>query len=107
MISLILVYQVVTSVPSGHKCTKWSQLYQVVTMISLVYQVVTRETKEELDGFIQAMEKVRSEMMNEPEFVRGAPYNTPIRRLDDVKAARDLDLAWHGKPREVPSAVGN
>ena len=65
------------------------------------------ETKEELDGFIQAMEKVRSEMMNEPEFVRGAPYNTPIRRLDDVKAARDLDLAWHGKPREASSAVGN
>ena len=65
------------------------------------------ETKEELDGFIRAMEKVRSEMMNEPEFVRGAPYNTPIRRLDDVKAARDLDLAWHGQPREVSSAVGN
>ena len=65
------------------------------------------ETKEELDGFIQAMEKVRSEMMNQPEFVRGAPYNTPIRRLDDVKAARDLDLAWHGKPREVSSAVGD
>ena len=64
------------------------------------------ETKEELDAFIRAMETVRSEMMNEPEFVRGAPYNTPIRRLDDVKAARDLDLAWHGKPREVSSAVG-
>ena len=46
-------------------------------------------------------------MMNEPEFVRGAPYNTPIRRLDDVKAARDLDLAWHGKPREASSAVAN
>ena len=48
-----------------------------------------------------------SEMMTEPEFVRGAPYNTPIRRLDDVKAARDLDLAWHGQPREVSSAAGS
>jgi len=65
------------------------------------------ETKEELDGFIGAMEKVRSETMKEPEFVKGAPYNTPIRRLDDVKAARDLDLAWHSQPREVSSAKGN
>ena len=53
------------------------------------------------------MEKVRSETMKEPEFVKGAPYNTPIRRLDDVKAARDLDLAWHSQPREVSSAKGD
>jgi hypothetical protein len=26
--------------------------------------------------------------------MKGAPYTTPVRRLDDVKAARDLDLAY-------------
>jgi glycine dehydrogenase subunit 2 len=26
--------------------------------------------------------------------VRGAPYTLPVRRLDDVKAARELDIAW-------------
>jgi glycine dehydrogenase subunit 2 len=26
--------------------------------------------------------------------VKGAPYNLPVRRLDDVKAARELNLTW-------------
>jgi glycine dehydrogenase subunit 2 len=31
---------------------------------------------------------------SEPEWMKGAPYTTPVRRLDDVKAARELDLAY-------------
>ena len=29
-----------------------------------------------------------------PEWMKGAPYTTPVRRLDDVKAAKELDLAY-------------
>ena len=52
------------------------------------------ETKAELDGFIDALIKVRDEAQRDAEFIQHAPYTTTVRRLDDVKAARDLDLAW-------------
>jgi glycine dehydrogenase subunit 2 len=52
------------------------------------------ETKEELDGFIQAMQEILAEARANPEMVRSAPHTTPVRRLDDVKAARELDLTW-------------
>ena len=52
------------------------------------------ETKEELDGFVTAMQEIHGEAHADPEMVKGAPYTTPVRRLDDVKAARELDLTW-------------
>jgi glycine dehydrogenase subunit 2 len=33
-------------------------------------------------------------MQQEPEKVRSAPHTMPVRRLDDVRAAKQLDLAW-------------
>ncbi len=52
------------------------------------------ESKEELDGFISAMQTIVREAHEKAEAVKGAPYTTPVRRLDDVKAARELDLTW-------------
>ena len=52
------------------------------------------ETKEELDGFIHAMQEIMAEARTNPEMVKNAPHTTPVRRLDDVKAARELDLTW-------------
>jgi len=53
------------------------------------------ETQAELDGFIAAMIKIQQEAESSPELVTGAPHTLPVRRLDDVKAAKDLDLTWH------------
>jgi len=52
------------------------------------------EAPAELDGFIDALVQVQKEAEENPELVKGAPYSLPVRRLDDVKAARDLDLVW-------------
>ncbi|MDH5613964.1 MAG: aminomethyl-transferring glycine dehydrogenase subunit GcvPB, partial [Gammaproteobacteria bacterium] len=52
------------------------------------------ESKEALDGFIEAMQKIQEEAEVNPDNVKGAPYTLPVRRLDDVKAARELDLTW-------------
>ena len=52
------------------------------------------ETLEELDAFVSAMDAIQREAENDPERLLGAPYNLPVRRLDDVKAARELDLVW-------------
>jgi glycine dehydrogenase subunit 2 len=52
------------------------------------------ETREALDGFIQAMEEIAREARAAPDVVKGAPHTLPVKRLDDVRAARELDLTW-------------
>jgi glycine dehydrogenase subunit 2 len=52
------------------------------------------ESKQMLDAFVTAMKSVMTEAYTQAELVRTAPHTTPVRRLDDVKAARELDLKW-------------
>ncbi len=52
------------------------------------------ESKEDLDRFIAAMSEIAHEARTNPELVKNAPHTTVVRRLDDVKAARELDLRW-------------
>ncbi len=52
------------------------------------------ETKAELDAFADALTAIQAEVERDPDIVLSAPHNLPVRRLDDVKAARELDLVW-------------
>jgi glycine dehydrogenase subunit 2 len=52
------------------------------------------ESKETLDAFVAALKEILEEAHRDPGLLKGAPYTTPVRRLDDVKAARELDLVW-------------
>lgn len=56
------------------------------------------ESKEILDSFADAMIAIINEAKKDPSILKGAPYKLPVRRLDEVKAARDLDLVY--KPKE-------
>ncbi len=60
----------------------------------LLIEPTETETKEELDGFVAALVAIREEARTNPELVKGAPHTMPVRRLDEVRAARQLDLAW-------------
>lgn len=60
----------------------------------LLIEPTETESLETLDSFVDAMIAIAEEARSDPDRTRGAPYNTPVRRLDDVKAARQLDLAW-------------
>jgi glycine dehydrogenase subunit 2 len=62
----------------------------------LLIEPTETETREEIDGFVAAMILILAEARECPEKVRAAPVTMPVRRLDDVKAARDLDLAYKG-----------
>lgn len=55
------------------------------------------ETKQEMDGFVDALKKIRQEMVDSPELLLEAPHTLPVKRLDDVKAARELDLVYQGE----------
>jgi len=60
----------------------------------LLIEPTETETREALDRFVDAMMAIAEAAAADPQKVRGAPYTMPVRRLDDVKAARNLDLAW-------------
>jgi glycine dehydrogenase subunit 2 len=47
-----------------------------------------------MDRFADAMIAIVREAETDIRRLKGAPYTMPVRRLDDVKAARNLDLAW-------------
>jgi glycine dehydrogenase subunit 2 len=52
------------------------------------------EARDELDRFIAAMDEIMREARSSPDVVKGAPHTLPVKRLDDVRAARELDLTW-------------
>lgn len=52
------------------------------------------ESIDELEGFVEAMISIQKEAENSPEIVKNAPVTLPVRRLDDVKAARELDVSY-------------
>ena len=60
----------------------------------LLIEPTETESKETLDGFIQTMRIIRDEATNNPDMLKNAPHNLPVKRLDDVKAARELDLNY-------------
>ena len=60
----------------------------------LLIEPTETESKAEIDGFVAAMTQIRQEAMTDSALVTTAPHTLPVTRLDDVKAARDLDLAF-------------
>ncbi len=60
----------------------------------LLIEPTETEAKEDLDRFCDAMIAILQEMTNEPEKLTSAPLTMPVRRLDDVRAAKQLDLVW-------------
>jgi glycine dehydrogenase subunit 2 len=61
---------------------------------ALMIEPTETESLESLDAFADAMLAIAEEISVDPELVRGAPYTTPVRRLDEAKAAREPDLRW-------------
>ncbi len=55
---------------------------------AMMIEPTETETKERLDEFVDAIEKILDEAKEDPEIAKNAPYTTPVRRLDEVKAAK-------------------
>jgi glycine dehydrogenase subunit 2 len=52
------------------------------------------ESKETLDSFITAMKNIAAEAGQSASLFHDAPVTTPVGRLDEVKAARDMDFSY-------------
>ena len=61
---------------------------------SLMIEPTENESKETLDDFIQVMRTIAHEAATTPEVVKGAPHHTPIKRVDDVEAAKHPVLTY-------------
>jgi glycine dehydrogenase subunit 2 len=68
------------------------------TLISecLLIEPTETESKQTLDEFTDAMAQILREAQEDPEQLHGAPHTLPVRRLDDVRAARELNLIYKG-----------
>jgi glycine dehydrogenase subunit 2 len=64
----------------------------------LLIEPTETESKQDLDAFIDALVAIQAEAEQDPAKVKGAPYTLPVRRLDDVRAARQLDLTYQPQP---------
>lgn len=60
----------------------------------LLIEPTETESKQTLDAFADALISILKEAKNDPALLKNAPHTLPVRRLDDVKAARDLNLRW-------------
>jgi len=60
---------------------------------ALMIEPTETEPLAMLDGFIDAMRRIAEESASDPELVQGAPYHTPVRRLDEAAAVRSVDVA--------------
>jgi glycine dehydrogenase subunit 2 len=65
----------------------------------LLIEPTETEAKETLDEFVAAMADLLKLANENPQAMKDAPVTTPVRRLDDVKAARELDVAWREDAR--------
>jgi glycine dehydrogenase subunit 2 len=61
---------------------------------ALMIEPTETEPLAALDAFADALIEIVNEARRDPEMVRGAPYSTPVRRLDEARAARQPDLRW-------------
>ena len=71
--------------------------FPLIVPEALMIEPTETESKPTLDAFVAAMQAIAQEAQSDPALVKGAPHETPVRRLDEVKAARELVLTDRAK----------
>ncbi len=66
--------------------------FPLIVREALMIEPTETETKQTLDRFADVMLKIAEEAHQQPELLREAPHSTPVGRLDEVKAAKELVL---------------
>lgn len=66
--------------------------FPLIVPEALLIEPTETETKQTLDEFIDAMKKIAQEAKTNPELLHDAPHTTPVGRLDEVLAAKQLVL---------------
>jgi glycine dehydrogenase subunit 2 len=88
--------------------------FPLVVEEAMMVEPTETESKETLDAFADALLQVATEAAEHPDLLHDAPVTTPVRRLDETRAARELRLTWsmggngsaeaRGEPENIPTA---
>jgi glycine dehydrogenase subunit 2 len=76
--------------------------FPLIVHEALMIEPTETESKDTLDAFVGAMLQIAEEARSDPEKLRTAPHTTPIGRLDEVRAAKQLVLCC--RPAEITKA---
>jgi glycine dehydrogenase subunit 2 len=68
--------------------------FPLIVSEALMIEPTETESRESCDQFIDAMRNIAHEAEEVPETLKSAPHTTPVGRLDEVKAAKFLNVRW-------------
>ena len=68
--------------------------FPLIVPEAMMIEPTETESKETLDEFAAVMHQIAEEVATDPEKVTSAPHDTPVRRLDEIYAARTLDVSF-------------
>ena len=71
--------------------------FPLVVSGALMIEPTETETPETLDSFVEAMLAIAEEAKHDPDLVKSAPHSTPVKRLDEARAARKPVLRWEAR----------
>jgi glycine dehydrogenase subunit 2 len=71
--------------------------FPLIVPEALMIEPTETESKETLDAFAQALRSIRDEALTDPDILHEAPHSAPVRRLDELQAARQPILRWQGE----------
>ena len=74
--------------------------FPLVVPECMLIEPTETESKQQLDDFVEIMSKILQEIKEDPQLLRQAPLKQVVGRLDEVKAAKELDVCWKLKVKE-------
>jgi glycine dehydrogenase subunit 2 len=66
--------------------------FPLIVAEALMIEPTETESLETLDRFVDALKEIAREAAEDPELLHDAPHSSPVRRMDEVKAAKDLKV---------------
>ena len=70
--------------------------FPLVVKEAMMIEPTETESKATLDKFCEAMEQIAKEALETPELVINAPHTSPVGKVDETKAAKEMDLRFCG-----------
>lgn len=68
--------------------------FPLIVSEALMIEPTESESLQTIEKFIETMIQISKEAKENPDILKSAPHNTPVSRLDEVKAVKELKLKW-------------
>ncbi len=75
--------------------------FPLIVEEAIMIEPTETESLQTLDEFIESMLAIDREARDDPDLVKSAPHTSPVKRLDEVHAARQPDLRWKPQRRRA------